>query len=140
MQDIVILSNAAIKVCNETIRGLNKVTVVSRTPAQETRKVAKSLLKEAARYFETAKKEVDREAAEKGLYCGLNLIYLADNEIQKLTDSISPAQRVYKYVLDYMKNSAHEQPNTNNTGIYIPFPSPEQFLKFIKQLFSNRGI
>jgi short subunit dehydrogenase-like uncharacterized protein len=139
MDEINTLCDAAIKVCDDTIKALNKISPKKEHPAYEAKRSVKNTLIGARSRLINAKAEDNPKYKEIRLEQGLSAIYQADQLLCKMKGISSPARALYKDLVNYAasKSSVDNADDFHGIKIPIPFPTPEEVAKFIKQLFQK---
>lgn len=134
------LANSAISVCVQAQKSLEEYRVKPGTQTEKTVQKTMVLIWDTEYLLRRAMIETEEGVSTTLLEEGLLKIYEIDRNMKKVKCKYSPVQHLYIPITNCLTNTfkvipAHD--TDKDHGIFIPFPSPQKFANFIKQLIKG---
>lgn len=130
-----VLANRAITICVEAQKSVQKQTVKKGSTNERRREEAQKLISSTIEILERVKTEFHEQRALEYLEEGLMNLYQLELKLRKMKNRFSPILEMYPAIVHYsIVNPAHNAYSEDEQGFFIPFPSPEQVMGFIRQL------
>ncbi|MDF2841586.1 MAG: hypothetical protein K0R00_12 [Herbinix sp.] len=138
-----ILTNKAICVCVEARKAVERQTVKMGSANEKRQKGIIGLIFDTESILKKSHIERNTTVSLEYLEKGLNNICLIDLKMKGMKNIYSPVREIFPEIVKCTVKLAHDADNAGSVddvnGIFIPFPSPEQFANLARQLFSRGG-
>lgn len=139
MNKITSLIQKAFNICQETLDAIQIQKIKPSTKKEQLKQEVISLVFDTKDIFIQATDLADDADQLTKVYEGLRKLYEVDNKLQQMKNKYSPVREIYPELVKFSVIDSVQEKIKDFHGILIPipFPTPEEFVAFLRHMFTK---